>query len=192
MVNERVTLKRNQKYWNNANTVLETVNFLPVSGNPELSRYKAGDIQITTGIPIEHFKSLQKQRADEVVRTTSIATYYYVFNTTAKPYNDVRVREALSYAIDRDIITEKVLGQGQKPAYTFTPDVVYGFTPPIVDYQQWTQKQRNNKARELLADAGYDKNNPLKVELLYNTNDGNKRQAFVMAQMWKKSGFRPR
>ena len=188
VVNERVTLKRNPGYWDNKNTGFDVVNFLPTNGNPELSRYKAGDVQISSGIPIEHYKALQTERPDEITFISTIGTFYYVFNTEVKPFDDVRVRQALSYAVDRDIITQKVLGQGQQPAYTFTPEVVYGFSPPVVDYQQWSQQQRDQKARELLNEAGYNESNPLKVELLYNTNDGNKRQAVVTAQMWKKIG----
>ena len=190
IVNERITLKRNTWYWDNKNTVLDTVNILPVTGNPELNRYKAGDIHITKGIPVEHYKAMLEERPDEVTQISGISNYYYIFNMEVKPFDDVRVRKALSYAVDREIITEKVLGQGQQPEYTFSPPSVYGYTPPVVDYQQWTQKQRDQKARELLEAAGYNKNNPLKVELLYNTSEGHKRLAVAVSQMWKKLGVK--
>ena len=188
IVNERLTMERSHTYWNDAKTVINKVDVLPISGNAELGRYKAGDIQITKTLPIEHYQDMMKNRPDEVIRTPSLGIYYYVFNTTVKPFDDVRVREALSYATDRDVIANKVLGQGQTAAYTFTPPTVSGFDAPTMDYQKLSQKERDAKARELLKDAGYGPNNPLKVELLYNTNDGNKRQAIVMAQMWKKIG----
>ena len=188
VVNERVTLQRNSEYWNDNKTIINKVNFLPISGNSELNRYKAGEVHVTRGVPEEHYRALKKQRPDELVELPTIATFYYIFNMDKAPYNDVRVRKALSYAIDRSAITEKVLGMGQQNAFTFTPEIVYGYTPPAVEYSTWTQKERDQKARELLAEAGYSKNNPLKVELLYNTHESNKRQAVVMAQMWKKIG----
>jgi oligopeptide transport system substrate-binding protein len=104
-----------------------------------------------------------------------------------KPFDDVRIRKALSYAIDRDIITKAIMGQGQKPAYAFTPEITAGFNPPMPEYGQWTQKERNEKARELLAEAGYDKNNPLSLTLIYNTSDNHKKVATAIQSMWKQT-----
>ena len=99
---------------------------------------------------------------------------------------DVRVRQALSYAIDRSIITENILQAGQIPAFTFTPGATAGFTVPKVAFGEMTQAERDAKAVELLAAAGYGKDNPLKVEVLYNTSEGHKKIAIAITQMWKQ------
>jgi len=61
----------------------------------------------------------------------------------------------LSYAIDRDVITKFVTGTGELPAYSFTPEVVNDFSPATPEYATWTQKERNEKAKELLKEAGF-------------------------------------
>lgn len=119
-VNEKIVLERNNNYWNNNETVINKVTYLPLQNTPELNRYKAGEMDMTYVIPIEHFKSLKKQAPSEVKVTPYLGTYYYSFNTERKPFDDARVRKALSYAIDRDAITQYVKGQGEKSAYTFT------------------------------------------------------------------------
>ena len=159
-VNERITLERNPYYWDNKNTVINTVNFLPITSQvAELNRYKAGEVDMTNEIPLEHYRSLKKSIPAEIRTTPKLGTYYYEFNTAKAPFNDRRVREALSYAINRDAITQYVIGQGQIPAYTFTPATVNGFIPPVVPYGEMTQKERNAKAKELLAEAGFSKSN---------------------------------
>ncbi|TBL30136.1 oligopeptide ABC transporter substrate-binding protein OppA, partial [Klebsiella oxytoca] len=78
-------------------------------------------------------------------------------------------------------------GQGQIPAYSFTPPFINNgkFKPP--KWAGWTQQQRHERARELLKEAGYDSQNPLSFTLLYNTSDQNKQQAIATASMWKKN-----
>ncbi len=187
VVNERIELVRNPAYWNNEATVLERVTYLPIaSQNAEMNRFLSGELDMTYDIPLEHFKRLQAERPDAIRVSDYVGTYYYIFNTQKAPFDDARVRNALSYAIDRDIIAGKVMGQGERPAYTLAPEVVNGFTPPAVDWAGWTQPQRDEKARALLEQAGYGKDRPLRFELLYNTNDNHRKVAVAIASMWKK------
>ncbi|WP_250848325.1 ABC transporter substrate-binding protein, partial [Escherichia coli] len=86
------------------------------------------------------------------------------------PFNDPRVREALKLSMDRDEITYKVKAQGDIPAYGFTPPFTSGMKTEKPDwYTNMTQEQRNEKAKQLLEEAGYNKSNPLKFNLLYNS-----------------------
>ncbi|WP_413699479.1 ABC transporter substrate-binding protein [Psychromonas sp. KJ10-10] len=97
------------------------------------------------------------------------------------------MRKAISYAIDRDIVANALLGQGQKPAYFLTPEIIADFSPTLPAYGKLTQKERNEKAKELLAEAGYNKANPLKFSLLYNTSENHKKLAVAIGSMWKKT-----
>ena len=190
-VNERIVLQRNPHYWNNKNTVINKVSFLPItSQTSELNRYKAGELDMTNEIPLEHYRSLKKTIPEEIMTTPKLGTYYYDFNTTKPPFDDSRVRKALSFAINRDAITQYVIGQGQIPAYTFTPTTVSGFVPPIVAYSKMNQKERNAEAKKLLTEAGYNQSNPLEVTLLYNTSESHKKVAIAIAQMWKSIGVK--
>ncbi|WP_252177727.1 peptide ABC transporter substrate-binding protein [Endozoicomonas sp. 4G] len=193
VVNERIKLVRNSHYWNDAKTVIDEVSFLPISGNVELTRYKAGEVDFTNGtnpIPVQHFASLKKSIPDEVKITPRLSTYYYEFNEQVKPFDDARVRKALSYAINRDAIAKHVMKQGQTPAYTLTPTSVAGFIPPEIDYSKMTQTERNAEAKRLLAEAGFGPDNPLKFDLLYNTDESHKQIAIAVSQMWKPLGVK--
>ncbi|MEZ9056974.1 ABC transporter substrate-binding protein [Vibrio pelagius] len=188
IVNERLVLKRNEQYWDNDKTVLNKVTFLPIENQvAEMNRFLSGEIDFTNELPTEHFKRLKKEHAEDVSVAGNLCTYYYIFNTKKAPFDDVRVRKAISYAIDRDIVTGAILAQGQKPAYFLTPEITAGFNPELPDYGKITQKERNAEAARLLEEAGYGKDNPLNFNLLYNTSENHKKIAVALGSMWKKT-----
>ncbi|MGF1736042.1 ABC transporter substrate-binding protein [Photobacterium satsumensis] len=188
VVNERIVLTRSENYWDNENTVINKVTFLPIENQvAEMNRFLAGEIDITNELPNEHFRRLEKQHADSVSISGNLCSYYYGFNNQKAPFDDVRVRKALSYAIDRDIVTKALLGQGQKSGYFLTPEITANFNPVTPEYGQMTQKERNAKAKELLEEAGFGPSNPLNFTLLYNTSENHKKIAVAVASMWKKN-----
>jgi oligopeptide transport system substrate-binding protein len=188
VVNERLVLKRNPKYWDNAHTVINKVTFLPIESQvSEMNRFLAGEMDFTYELPVEHFRRLKKEHPESVSVKGYLCNYYYDFNNKQKPFDDVRVRKALSYAIDRDIIAKAIMGQGEKPAYFFTPEITAGFNPTMPAYGKMTQKERNKKAKELLAEAGFSKQNPLSFSVIYNTSDNHKKVATAIQSMWKRT-----
>ncbi|PTO73741.1 ABC transporter substrate-binding protein [Vibrio splendidus] len=188
VVNERLVLKRNDQYWNNDKTVLNKVTFLPIENQvAEMNRFLSGEIDFTNELPTEHFKRLKKEYAEDVSVAGNLCTYYYIFNTKKAPFDDVRVRKAISYAIDRKIVSDAILAQGQKPAYFLTPEITAGFNPELPAYGKMSQKERNEEAARLLEEAGYGKDNPLNFNLLYNTSENHKKIAVALGSMWKKT-----
>ncbi|PCI88943.1 MAG: oligopeptide ABC transporter substrate-binding protein OppA [Hyphomicrobiales bacterium] len=189
VLKERTTRVRNTEYWDNENTILETVISMVISDeNVALTRYLAGELD-KTEVPAGQYPALKESNPAETFSFPRLCSYYYTFNlsdTGPEAFKDQRVRHALSYAIDRNVISEQVLKGGQYPAYTFTPGATAGFEVPTVPYGTWTQAERDAKAVELLAEAGYTKENPLKFDMLYNTSEGHKKVAVVMSQMWKQ------
>ena len=187
--NETLERERNEKYWNNANTILEKVVIKIVNDeNVALTRYFAGEFD-KTGVPTGSFLRMQKQYPNEVYSNPSLCTYYYNLNmgdNGPEVLKDKRVRQALSYAIDRNIIVKNILQAGQIPAYTFTPGATAGFTVPEVKIALMTQAERDLKAAELLKEAGFNRENPLSIEILYNTSEGHKKIAIAISQMWKQ------
>ncbi|MFM4977401.1 peptide ABC transporter substrate-binding protein [Aeromonas rivipollensis] len=183
--NERLIAERNPHYWDNEHTVLNKVIYLEiVSDTAAYNRYRASELHYTT-YPLEQYQQIKRQSPDDLVSAPMLATYYYVFNTQRKPFDDVRVRKALSLAIDRDTITEKILGQGQLSAFSLTPPSVDGFElkPPASELM--SKEARITQAKALLAEAGYGPQNPLDVDILYNTNEGHKKIALAISSMWK-------
>ncbi len=188
VVNERLELVRNEQYWDNADTKLTKVTFLPIENQvSEMNRFLSGELDFTYELPVEHFKRLTKEEPESVSVVGSLCTYYYSFNTKKKPFDDVRVRKAISYAIDRSIVSDVILGQGQKPAYFLTPEITAGFNPELPAYGKMTQDERNAEAKRLLAEAGFGPENPLKFTLLYNTSENHKKIAVAAGSMWKKT-----
>ncbi len=188
VVNEKIVLERNSNYWDNADTAIDKVTFLPIENqNAEMNRFLSGEIDITYEVPNEQYRRLAKQYPENVVVSPNLCTYYYGFNTQKAPFDDVRVRKALSYTIDRDIVTKAILGQGQKPAYALTHSGITGFSPDLPEYAKMSQKEREAKAKELLTEAGFGEGKPLDFTLLYNTSENHKKIAVAIQSMWKKS-----
>lgn len=185
-LNERMELKRNTYYWNDNKTHIDSMIALVINDDAQaFNRYLAGELDIVN-VPSGQFKRLKNQYPDQVFTTPRLCSYYFSINVDRPPFNDVRIRQALSYAVDRDIITEHVTGSGQIPAYTFTPDATANFTPPEVAYATLSQSERYRRAKDSLQAAGYNENNPLKLTLLYNTSEGHKKIAIAISQMWKQ------
>ena len=187
--NEKSVRVRNEMYWDNENTIIEEVTSLVINDeNAALTRYLAGELD-QTDVPAGQFPRLKEERPEEATSVPRLCNYYYTFNLSdngLEAFKDVRVRQALSYAIDRNIIVDSVLKGGQYPAYNFAHQATAGFEIPDIEYSQWTQAERDEKAKELLAEAGYGPDNPLEFEMLYNTSESHKAIATVMAQMWKQ------
>lgn len=189
VVNEKLILKRNPLYWDNKNTVIEQAIFLPInSETSDINRYRSGEILMTnSAIPPVLYKKMKQEHPEELRVTPYLCTFYYGLNNKRAPFNDARVREAVKLSLDRQVIAEKIMGQGQIPAYSFTPTFINNGNFKAPKWSNWTQQQRNETARELLKEAGFDNQNPLSFTLLYNTSDQNKQQAIAAASMWKRN-----
>ncbi|HBL4906660.1 ABC transporter substrate-binding protein [Enterobacter hormaechei] len=188
VVNERIVAVRNPKYWDNEHTVINKVTYLPISSEAaDVNRYKAGEIDIVYTVPINQFAQLKKTLGSELDVSPQLATYYYQFNTTRPPFNDARVRKALNLALDKDIIADKVLGQGQRPAWLISQPDIGGVKLQNPDYASWPMDKRIAEAKKLLAEAGFNDSHPLSFNLLYNTSESHQRIAIAASSMWKKN-----
>jgi oligopeptide transport system substrate-binding protein len=186
---ERSVRVRNTNYWNNDATIIERVEALVINDeNAALTRYLSGELD-RTEVPAGQFKKLSASNPDEALSIPTLCTYYYFINMSdsANPaLKDQRVREALSLAIDRDVITGAILQGGQTAAFGFTPEATAGFTAPENAAEAMTQKERDARAIELLTEAGYGPDKPITLKLLYNTDDQHKKIAITVSQMWKQ------
>ncbi|MBF3375294.1 oligopeptide ABC transporter substrate-binding protein OppA, partial [Leptospira borgpetersenii serovar Arborea] len=108
-----------------------------------------------------------------------LATYYYEFNTSKPPFNDPRVRRALNMALDKDIIAQKVLAQGQRPAWVVSQPEIGGVKIAPPEYASWPLDKRVSEAKKLLEEAGFNAQHPLTFNLLYNTLESHQRIAIA-------------
>ncbi|WP_440886345.1 ABC transporter substrate-binding protein [Vibrio campbellii] len=188
VVNERIELKKNPNYWDSADTHLTEVTYIPFENqNASINRYAVGEVDITSDVPTHMAQKLKKDYEQAYTAVPLLCTYYYAFNTTRPPFDDVRVRKAVSYSMMRDVITNGVTQVGNLPAYTFAHQYTAGFDATQPEYSTWTQKQRDEKARKLLKEAGYGDSNSLDFKLLYNTSESNKAIAVAIASMLKNN-----
>ena len=188
--NETATRERNSLYWNNDATIIDKVVTLIMNDeNTDFTRWEAGETD-KGALPSGQYPRLKVKYPDEAISFPRLCTYYMTFNLSPsgpEAFKDVRVRQALSYALDRSVVTDKILQGGQIQAFTFTPGTTAGFEVPSVAFGEMSQDQRNVNAKLLLAAAGYGPDNPLKFEYLYNTSEGHKKIAIAAQQMWKET-----
>lgn len=187
VINERLEMVRNPNYWDNNDTVINKVTYIPFeSQTAAMNRYLTGEVDITSDVPVAMVDKLKKDHPEAYKITPLLCTYYYALNTERKPFNDARVRKAISYTIMRDVISNGIT-KGNVPAYTFAHQDVANFKATQPEYSKWTQQQRDVEAKKLLKAAGYDNANPLKATLLYNTSENHKAIATAIASMLHKN-----
>jgi oligopeptide transport system substrate-binding protein len=188
VVQSHVKVVRNPYYWDNANTKLEEVWFYPTEDlSAELQRFRALELDLTERIPAAQIGFIRENLAEELVIAPYLGSYYYGFNVTRPPFKDKpKLRRALSLAVNRDIITKQVLNQGQISAFGFVPPIT-GYTQQQMPEASWSQAQREAEAKRLYAEAGYGPDNPLRTQILYNTQEDHRRVAVAIASMWRQT-----
>ena len=156
-----------------------------VDESSELQRFRAGELDMTYTIPIARYPWVRDNFPDALRVAPYLGVYFYGFNTTRPPLDDHRVRRALSLAVDRTLITEKITGIGEIPACGLVPPGTAGYTPASLGFCDRPMEDRLDRARTLLAQAGYGPDHPLELELRYNTGEFHQRLAVAIAGMWK-------
>lgn len=185
VVGSHIILKRNEAYFDNANTHINSVAFLPTTAQASMARYQTGEVDVS-GVPAELYKDLKAKLPDEVKTTPVLCTSYLEYNVKKKPVDDVRVRKAISMTIDRDILTKEVEGRGELSVYQITPPYTQGMTEVKPDWANLSMEERSKQAVALLEEAGYTAENPLQVEFLYSTSEAAKRLTTAMESIWKQ------
>lgn len=189
VVGSHVAARRNEQYWDNAQTRLERVHYLhQADAATEFRQYRAGQLDISYVVPPQQFRWIKENLADELHVSPQLSVYYYGFNLARPPFaGNPGLRRALSLAIDRERLTRSVTGLGEAPAYGWVPPGVANYTSQSFDYSDWSYDERVREARELYRAAGYSDGEPLQVEIRYNSGEVHNRLAVAIAAMWKES-----
>lgn len=149
------------------------------SVDAEERAYRAGQIHVTDSLPAGRVEAWRTEHPEQLRTDPFLDVYFYRLNTTRPILNDVRVRRALSLALDREALVGALLRGGQRPATSFVPPGAGGYTPPVILHHD------ADAARALLAEAGYPGGAGLPVlDLLYNTSENHRRIAEVVQQQW--------
>ena len=184
----QVRLRRNRHYWNDSGTSIDELEFRPSEdANSELKRYRADELDVTYEIPLQQAPWLRQHYGQDLHVSSYLGTYFYGFNCSRPPFKDnPKLRRALTLAVDRQVIVDKVMNGLALPAYSLLPPGLSGYTPQRPEWADWSRERRLAEARRLYAEAGYSEQRPLEVELRYNTHEDHKRIATVVAAMWKQ------
>lgn len=190
-VQEYVRLAKNPKYYDAANVKVDVVNWIPINDvNAALKRYRAGELDLHDRFPTPQYRQLKQTMGEEVKLAPYLATSYLSFNQRRAPFDDIRVRQALSLAYDRQTITDRIYQLGEPVACAIVPpetaNYEKGATSP--DCRIETQAERNNKAKELLAEAGFGPSNTLTFRFYTSSDPDSKRAAATAQTMWRQIG----
>lgn len=188
--NTRLVAEKNQSFYDAANVKIDRIVYYPDEDrNSVLKRFRAGEIDFADDFASEQIDFLKRELPESVQIHPELGVYYYVLNQSKPPFNDVRVRRALSMAIERDAITDKILKTGEIPAYGIVPPDAgeYGKGEEVA-WKSMPYRDRVAEAKRLLAEAGFGPDKPLKLELSYNTSENHKKIAVAVQAMWKPLG----
>lgn len=183
---DRVLLERAQNYWDKDQVTLQRVEFVgEKDAESALAAYRAGEVDAVTNAAFEPLAIKLLTPYEDFRRTTYGALTYYSFNAAHAPFDDVRVREALALAIDRERISEDDMGGATEPAKRFLPQATTDSDKPVVDKSELLEKDYEH-AKELLADAGFPEGKAFpKIKLLINRNEQQRVVAQSIAGMWR-------
>ena len=185
---DRVLLERADNYWGKSEVTLERVEFIGANdAESALAAYHAGEVDAVTNAAFEPLALKLLAPYQDFRRATYGALTYYSFNTSHPPFDDVRVREALTIAIDRERISEDEMGGATEPAKKFLPDLLTDSMRPVVGKSELLEKD-SKRAKELLAEAGFPEGKGFpKIWLLVNRNEQQRVVAQSIAAMWRSA-----
>ncbi len=160
--------------------------------NTAYNRYRAGELDTIGGFPGNELAWVRAHLGKDLRMSPLLSIMYLVFNVTQPPFDDARVREALALVIDRALITDRVMGTGEVPSPSFVPAMVEDYTPVPYPHISLPRAARLERARALLADAGFGAGKPLDVTLRYISGADTKKVYVAIAAMWKEIGVQAR
>ncbi|OLP07209.1 periplasmic oligopeptide-binding protein [Rhodoferax antarcticus ANT.BR] len=170
--------------WDTKNVQPTKFTYLSVEdGNADVKLYESGENDFVAQLRPGTCKKYQTQFPKEIRNSPMLGLRYYSFLNTDPVLKDIRVRKALSMAIDRVILAQRVTADGQAPAYGVTVTGVAGADPTRYDWARWPMDKRVAEAKKLLAEAGVSAGTKLKFA--DNTNDDHKKMAIFMASECK-------
>ena len=179
----KLVVEKSPTYWDAKSTKLDEIHFFAIElETTQENAFRAGQLHNIYNLHIDKVATYKKEHADELRIKPHLASYFYRFNVNKKPCDDVRIRQALTMAIDRESIVKNVTKGEQMASTFFTPPGVGGYTARA------RFKEDVGEAQKLLAQAGYPNGEGFpSLELLYNTTEGHRIIAEAIQQMWKKN-----
>lgn len=187
----QVRARKNPHYRSADTVAIEEVVWYP-SDDQEmaLKRFRAREIDFVPSVPATKIPWAKAEMPDALQLSPVVQIRYLEINHTRELMQDVRVRRALALAIDREIITEKLMYGAAVPAYGFTPRAIEGYTGVEFDFKGRDRAERLEEAKRLLAEAGYGPDNPFTIELRTMSDSWARPVAVAIIDMWRAAGIK--
>jgi oligopeptide transport system substrate-binding protein len=148
--NQEIVVTRSKTYRDSAHVPLQEIHFVAFdNGDAEERAFRAGQLDVTMAVPFAKIPTYREMQPSPLHEVPLHETRYLSLNFARPPLNDPRVRRALSLALDRGAITGKILRGGQRPAFSYIPPGLGGYTPGEL------LTENAATARQLLAEAGF-------------------------------------
>jgi oligopeptide transport system substrate-binding protein len=188
--NEHVTLEWNPCFYDATRVKIRRVVVHPTQDYAAaLTRFRAGELDIDVNVASQDIGWVKRNLPGTMHIEPYMLTEYVLFNVGARPVNDVRVRTALSLAIDRETIASRVMGAGESAAWSFVPPGMPNYPgTAALRFRKTAMGERRARARALLAEAGFGPGNPLTFDFNINAVTTARNIAVALQSMWKAIG----
>lgn len=184
-LNDYARLERNPE-WHDGKAPTATIIWKPMEDSLSALRlFLSGGADIAADYPPSRHQWLKDNHPAVTHSVPYLGSYYFAFNTRMPPFDDPRVRTALSMAVEREWIADKVIGVDNIPAWGLLPPGLEGQEPLRPEWADWPREKRLRSARGLLAAAGYGPDRPLRFEIRFNSSAEHRRVSVAMAAMWQ-------
>ncbi|HWY61159.1 MAG TPA: peptide ABC transporter substrate-binding protein [Rhizomicrobium sp.] len=202
--NDHITLMKNPRFYDAANVRIASVVYFPTSdADAALRRFRAGELDMQTPVPMSQTAWLKANMPGVLRITPSLAIDYIAINLSDAPLKDARVRRAINLAYDREAVTQKVLKQGEPPAYSYVPPGTANYPGSVggarsgsvrtsdknqgavMDFRGLPPPARLAEAQTLMRDAGYGPFQRLHLNYETTINSDNRRLAAIFQAMLK-------
>src|SRR5690625_4295810 len=145
-----VILEKNEDYFKGAPSIDKLI-FKPITeSETRLAELEVGNLDLIVNVPPDNLQYLREDDRVQVLEEPSMHVWWTAFNTQIEPFDDVRVRQAFNYAINKESIIENILQGTGELANSPLPPIVWGHKPNVDNYPYDPEK-----AKELLEEAGY-------------------------------------
>jgi len=192
VLNGHMRAVQNKQFYAASQVHINSIEYFPYMDiNVSLANFKTGALDTTwQNVPVDQYQRLRQQYPNELHTVLWERIEYLVFNMQLAKYaNNPKLRQALSMALDRDVLVSHVLKSGQRPLYSVVSSTIDGGRYASLQYN-WshiTMTERIKKAQQLYKEAGFSDKNPFKLTLSYRNNDLYKKVALSLAAMWSSN-----
>jgi len=187
--NDQITVVRNPQFYDAANVAIDRVVYFPTSDYVSaLQRFRAGELDTQSRLPPSQIDWIRENIPEAIDLEPTLTVEYITVNSMREGLDDVRVREALSLALDREVIVNQIRRMGNPPAYSLVPPTIANYPGGVtLSFIDMPKGERIARARALMQEAGYGPDRPFPVTLAVRSASADSRRVpAAIQQMWRE------